>query len=46
MELFAAKDLDSLASEALFSDPDRLAVDIVSDGARARIRELDFSQLQ
>ena len=46
MELLAAKDLDSVASEALFSDPDRLAVDIVSDGARARIRELDFSQLQ
>jgi hypothetical protein len=46
MELLAAKDLDAAASEALFSDPDRLAVDIVSDGARARIRELDFSQLQ
>ena len=46
VELLAAVELDSIASEALFSDPDRLAVDIVSDGARARIRELDFSKLQ
>jgi hypothetical protein len=46
LELLAAIELDSVASEALFSDPDRLAVDIVSDGARARIRELDFTKLQ
>jgi hypothetical protein len=46
LELVAAIELDATASEALFSDPDRLAVDIVSDGARARIRELDFSKLQ
>jgi hypothetical protein len=46
LELLAAVDLDAVASEALFSDPDRLAIDIVSDGARARIRQLDLSPLQ
>jgi hypothetical protein len=46
LELLAAIDLDSAASEAFFSDPERLAVDVVSDGARSRIRELDFSKLQ
>jgi hypothetical protein len=45
LQLLAAINLDTAASEALFSDPDRLAVDIVSDGARARIHQLDFSPL-
>jgi len=46
LQLLAAVDLDCVASEALFSDPDRLSVDIVSDGARARIRQLDLAPLQ
>jgi hypothetical protein len=46
LELLAAVDMDAVASEAMFSDPDRLAVDIAADGARARIRELDLSPLQ
>jgi hypothetical protein len=46
LQLLAAIDLDRIASEAFFSDPDRLTVDIVSDGAREQIRRLDFSPLQ
>ncbi len=46
LQLLAAVDLDAVASDALFSDPDRLAIDIVSDGARAKIRQLDLSPLQ
>lgn len=43
LQLLAAIRMDAVASEAIFSDPDRLAVDIAADGARARVRELDFS---
>lgn len=46
LQLLAAVRMDASASDALFSDPDRLAVDIAADGARARIRELDLSTLQ
>lgn len=45
LQLLAAIGMDAIASEALFSDPDRLAVDIASDGARQKIRELDLSPL-
>ena len=46
LELLAAIDMDAIASEAIFSDPDRLAVDIAADGARSRVRELDLSQVR
>jgi hypothetical protein len=46
LQLLAAIDLDRVASQAFFSDPDRLSVDIVSDGAREQIRRLDFTALQ
>jgi len=46
LQLLAAVNLDRVASHAFFSDPDRLAVDIVSDGAREQIRRLDFTALQ
>jgi hypothetical protein len=46
MRLLAAIVMDAAASDLLFSDPDRLAVDVASEGARARVRELDFSALK
>jgi hypothetical protein len=46
LQLLAAIGMDAIASEALFSDPNRLAVDIASDGARQRIRKLDLSPLR
>jgi hypothetical protein len=46
LELLAAIDMDAIASEAIFSDPDRLAVDVAADGARSRVRELDLSQVR
>ena len=38
----AAVVLDRIASELLFGDPGRMSVDIVADGARARIKELKW----
>jgi hypothetical protein len=46
LQLLAAVTIDATASQALFSDSDRLAVDIAADGARARITELDLTLLQ
>lgn len=46
LQLLAAIELDSAASDALFADPDRLAVDIAADGAREEIQRLDFSALE
>ncbi len=44
-DLLATIDLDAQASEAIFGDRDRLTVDVAADGARDRVRELDFSEL-
>ncbi len=46
LQLLAAVGLDARASTALFGDPDRLAVDVAAQGARARVRQLDLSAVR
>lgn len=43
-EQLAALILDSRASTALFNNPRRLSVDVMADGARRRIEELNLGQ--
>lgn len=45
LDLLATVDLDAVASRAVFSDSDRLTVDVTAHGARERIRELDLTPL-
>jgi hypothetical protein len=44
--LLATVNLDADASEAFFSDPDRLSVEAMADGAKARLRTLDVSAVR
>lgn len=46
LNLLAAVNLDADASEAFFSDPDRLSVEAMADGAKARLRTLDVSAVR
>jgi hypothetical protein len=46
LALASAIDMDADASEAFFSDPDRLSVEVMADGAKARIRSVDFTEVR
>jgi len=38
--------LDTSASETIFNDPNRMSIDVMADGARRRIGELDLTGMQ
>lgn len=44
-DLLSSIALDTELADLMFGDTERLAMDIVADGARARVRELDLSPL-
>ena len=38
--------LDAEASRALFNNPDRMRIDVMADGARRRVAEIEFGKLR
>jgi len=46
LALLATVNLDADAGQALFSDPDRLSLEVMADGAKARLRTLDLAPVR